>query len=55
MLRLLALRDLLTLRVRRVTLRVPEVTQSNIFWDYFLYIHILNKYQRKISHMDSKI
>ena len=54
-LRLLALRGLRTLRVRRVALRVPGVTQSNIFWDFFLYINILNKCQRKISHMDPKI
>ena len=54
-LRLLALRGLRTLRVRRVALRAPGVTQSNIFWDFFLYINILNKGQRKISHMDPKI
>ena len=39
-LRLLALRGLRTLCVRRVALRVPGVTQSNIFWIFFP----LNKY-----------
>ena len=34
-LRLLALRGLRTLRIRRVALRAPEVTQSNLF--YFSY------------------
>ena len=34
-LRLLALRDLRTLCVRRVALQAPEVTQSNLIWDFF--------------------
>ena len=41
---MLALRGLRTLRVRRVALRAPEVTQSNLFWDIFIfYINIVNK------------
>ena len=54
-LRLLALRGLRTLRVRRVALRAPGVTQSNIFWNSFLYITIVNKGRQIISHMDLKI
>ena len=33
---LLALRVLQTLRIHRLALRAPEVTQSNLFWDFFL-------------------
>ena len=35
-LRLLALHGLRTLRIRRVTLRAPGVTQSNLFWEFFV-------------------
>ena len=42
-LRLLALRGLQTLRIRRVALRAPGVSQSNIHWDFLLYINIVNK------------
>ena len=39
-LRLLALRGLQTLRIRRVPLRAPGVTQSNLFGNFFsLYKH----------------
>ena len=52
-LRLLALRGLRTLRVRRVALRAPGVTQSKLFLEFFsLYIYIGNKGQRIIFHMD---
>ena len=44
-LRLLALRGVRTLCVRRVTLRVPGVTQSNIFLDFFP----LYKYFKQMS------
>ena len=44
-LRLLALRGLRTHSVRRVALRAPRVTQSNIFWNFFP----LNKYCKQRS------
>ena len=40
-LRLLALRGLRTLRVHRVALRAPGVTQSKVFLEFFSFIYIL--------------
>ena len=49
-LRLLALRGLRTLRVRRVSLREPEVAQSNLFWEFFtLYEYCKQKYTINLS------
>ena len=43
--------------IRRVALRAPGITQSNIFWKFFPFLHrnIANKGQRIISQMDPKI
>ena len=54
-LRLLALRGLRTHSVRRVTLGCLELLNLTYFGIFFLYINLLNKGQRKISHMDPKI
>ena len=43
--RLLVLRDRRALRVHRVTLRAHEVTQSNLFWEFFP----LHKYRKQKS------
>ena len=55
-LRLLALRGLRTLRVRRVSLRAPGVTQSNIFWDFFpLYKYFKQRSTKNFSYGSENI
>ena len=55
-LRLLALRGLRTLRVRRVSLRAPEVAQSNLFWEFFsLYAYCKQKYTINLSFLSENM
>ena len=49
--RLLALRGLRTLRVRRVALRAPGVTQSKLFLEFFpLYIYCKQRRMNNFSY-----
>ena len=55
-LRLLAMRGLRTICVRRVALRAPEVSQSNLFWEFFpLYKYCKQRLTNNFSYAPEDI